>query len=138
MSAFPATIHHVAVTVTDLTTSRAWYASLFGTDPVLDEDVPALDGHHPGFHHTIFVLGGGTIVALHTHGERPVAGFDEHAPGLDHIGFGCVDHAEIERLRDRLDELGIRHGGIAEDSLGNALSFRDPDGVALEFWAPRG
>lgn len=63
-TAFPATVHHIALTVTDLPTSRAWY-------------------------------------------------------------------------RTRLDELGIAHGGIADDALGHGLSFRDPDGTALEFWAPR-
>jgi len=136
--AFPAAVHHVALTVTDLATSRAWYRRLLGAEPVIDEDVPGLPGHHHGFHHTIFVLSGGGIIALHAHpasdrGHR----FDELRPGLDHIGFACGDRDELERLRDRLDELEIRHGGIADDELGHGLSFRDPDAVALEFWAPR-
>jgi glyoxylase I family protein len=63
--------------------------------------------------------------------------FDELRPGLDHIGFTCSDRSELERLQARLDELGIQHGGIAEDALGHGLSFRDPDDIALEFWAPR-
>ena len=63
--------------------------------------------------------------------------FDERRPGLDHIGFACRDRAELEKLRSRLEELGIEHGGIADDALGHGLSFRDPDGVALELWAPR-
>jgi glyoxylase I family protein len=136
--AFPAAVHHVALTVTDLSASREWYRRLLGADPVIDEDVPALPGHHQGFHHTIFVLPGGGVVALHAHPATGSGhGFDELHPGLDHVGFGCADRAELERLRDRLDELGIRHGGIADDALGHGLSFRDPDGIALEFWAPR-
>lgn len=63
--------------------------------------------------------------------------FDEFRPGLDHVGFGCADRGELERLQGRVEELGIEHGGIAEDAVGYALSFRDPDGVALEFWASR-
>jgi glyoxylase I family protein len=135
---FPAAVHHVALTVTDLPTSRDWYRRLLGADPVIDEDVPGLPGHHKGFHHTIFVLAGGAVLALHAHpsGDRAHR-FDELRPGLDHVGFGCTDLAELERLRDRLDGLGISHGGIADDELGHGLSFRDPDDIALEFWAPR-
>lgn len=137
MTVFPAAVHHVALTVTDLEASRDWYRRLLGADPVIDEDVPALPGHHKGFHHTIFVLSSGVILALHAHhatdgGHR----FDELRPGLDHIGFSCGDRGELERLQVRLDELGIQHGGIAADELGYGLSFRDPDDIALEFWAP--
>ena len=138
MTVFPAAIHHVALTVTDLSASREWYRRLLGADPVIDEDVPALAGHHPGFHHTIFVLAGGTVVALHGHaGTEHADRFDERRPGLDHAGFACADRGELERLRARLDNLAIAHGGIADDALGHGLSFRDPDGIALEFWAPR-
>ena len=134
----PAAVHHVALTVTDLDTSRAWYQRLLGAAPVVDEDVPGLPGHHKGFHHTIFMLSGGVVLALHGHeAVEPDHRFDELRPGLDHVGLACADRGELERLRDRLDELGIRHGGIATDELGHALSFRDPDGIALEFWAPR-
>jgi glyoxylase I family protein len=32
--------------------------------------------------------------------------------------------------------LGIAHGQIKDASYGSGLSFRDPDGIALEFFAP--
>ena len=35
-------------------------------------------------------------------------------PGLDHVGFSCGDHSELERLEARLQELGIQGGGIVE------------------------
>lgn len=35
----------------------------------------------------------------------------------------------------RLDELGIEHGGIVDAPYGSGLSFRYPDGIALEFFA---
>lgn len=135
---FPAGIHHVALTVTDLDLSRAWYQRLLDSGPVIDEDVPAIPGHHPGFHHTVFVLSGGTILALHhhetTHGAE---GFDERRPGLDHLGFPATDRGDLERMQARLERLGVRHSGIVADDLGFGLSFRDPDGIALEFWTPR-
>jgi catechol 2,3-dioxygenase-like lactoylglutathione lyase family enzyme len=138
MTAFPAAVHHVALTVTDLEVSRTWYQRLLGADPVIDEDVPDLTGHHKGFHHTIFALSSGVILALHAHDATDRSHqFDQLRPGLDHVSFSCRDRHELEVLQTRLDELGIRHGRIAEDALGNALSFRDPDDIALEFWAPR-
>jgi glyoxylase I family protein len=138
MTEFPAAVHHVALTVTDLAASREWYRSLLGADPVIDEDVPAVAGHHDGFHHTIFVLSSGVVLALHAHdGTDRAHRFDELRAGLDHIGFGCADRGALRRLQAHLDELGIKHGGIADDALGHGLSFRDPDDIALEFWAPR-
>jgi len=35
-------------------------------------------------------------------------------------------------------ELGVEHGGIVDAPYGSGLSFRDPDGIALEFFAPPG
>lgn len=138
MPTFPRAAHHIALTVTDLDVSRAWYRRVLDTEPVVDEDVPPLPGHHKGFHHTIYALADGFILALHAHdGTDADLRFDELRPGLDHIGFTCADRGELEQLRDRLDQLGVDHGGIAEDELGCAVSFRDPDAIALEFWAPR-
>ena len=34
------------------------------------------------------------------------------------------------------NELGVKHGGIVDAHYGSGLSFRDPDGVTLEFFAP--
>ena len=130
MTEFPG-LTHIAVTVTDLARSTAWYAELFGTAPVLDEDVDA-----GAFHHTVFALGGGQLFGLHKHQEAGAAPFDEHSPGLDHVAFSCGDRAELEKWGSRLDELGVVHGEIVDAPYGSGLSFRDPDGIALEFFAP--
>lgn len=131
MSDFPG-LGHVAVTVTDLSVSRPWYQRLIDAEPVLDE---ATDG---GFHHTVFSIGG-TLLGLHQHPERRSAdAFSELRTGLDHIGFGCPDRNALTAWEARLDELGIPHGGIVDAHYGSGLSFRDPDGIALEFFAPPG
>ena len=44
--------------------------------------------------------------------------------------------SELEKWALRLDELGIAHGGIKDAAYGSGVSFRDPDGIALEFFAP--
>ena len=131
MSAFPA-LAHVAVTVSDLKQSTAWYSALFGSEPVLDEDEESGD-----FHHTVFALDGGHLFGLHTHREPDGTPFDERRPGLDHVSFGCRDRDELATWGGaRLTELGIAHGGIKDAGYGSGVSFRDPDGIALEFFAP--
>jgi glyoxylase I family protein len=56
---------------------------------------------------------------------------------VSHISFGCADRSELEKWQHRLGELGITHSAIAEDAFGFVLAFRDPDNIALEFWARR-
>lgn len=132
MPEFPQ-VSHVAVTVSDLERSTRWYATLLGSEPVLDEDE-----EQGGFHHTVFALTGGQLLGLHTHpgGTPPGEAFDEHRPGLDHMAFQCADLAALEAWQGRLDELGIAHGEIVRAHYGSGLSFRDPDNIALEFFAP--
>jgi len=124
---------HVALTVRDLSVSVPWYETLFDAEPVLDEDT------EPDFHHTVYLLGGGTLFGLHQH-QRPAPAeqFSEFRIGLDHIAFGCADRSELEKWSRRLDELDIVHGEIKDAAYGSGLSFRDPDGIALEFFAPPG
>jgi glyoxylase I family protein len=120
---------HVAVTVSDLAASEAWYTKVLGVQPVLDEDTGP-------FRHIVYALGG-TLLGLH--GFPDLASrepFDERRPGLDHIAFGCANRAELEEWAQRLDELGVKHGGIVDASYGSGLSFRDPDNIALELFAP--
>lgn len=125
---FPA-IAHVAVTVSDLERSAAWYERLLDTQPALDEDAG-------GFWHKVYPLAGGQLFGLHSHPEGSTGAFDARQPGLDHVAFSCADRAELERWQARLEELGIAHGGIVDAHYGSGLSFKDPDGTALEFFAP--
>jgi glyoxylase I family protein len=128
---FP-TIHHVAITVTDLGKSVPWYEKLFGAKPVLDQDTGP-------FRHVVWALGGGqTIIGLHQFPD-PVAGaFNERRLGLDHVAFSCANRAELASWEARLNELGIANGGIVDADYGSGVSFRDPDNIALEFFAPPG
>jgi len=122
---------HVAITVRDLAVSVPWYEALFECSPVLDEDT------EPDFHHTVYLAGENTLFGLHQHGRpSPAGGFDELRVGLDHLAFGCEARADLEKWVTRLDELGIEHGGIVDAHYGSGLSFRDPDGIALELFAP--
>jgi glyoxylase I family protein len=130
MAEFPP-LTHVALTVRDLAVSVPWYQALLDAAPVLDEDTD------PDFHHTVYLLGHNTLLGLHQHQTpAPAEQFSEFRVGLDHVAFGCADRAELEKWAHRLDELGIAHGQIKDASYGSGVSFRDPDGIALEFFAP--
>lgn len=122
-------IGHVAVTVTDVEASTEWYNRVLGTKPVLDEDTGP-------FRHVVYALGN-TLFGLHSFpaltSEEP---FDERRPGLDHVAFGVASRAELSGWAARLDELGIAHGEISDAGYGSGLSFRDPDNIALEVFAP--
>jgi glyoxylase I family protein len=128
MADFP-TMTHVAVTVSDLTVSVPWYQALLGSDPVLDEDTGP-------FHHTVFLVGD-LLFGLHQHTSRgAVTTFDELNVGLDHVAFGVPNRAELAAWAGRLDEMGVAHGDIVDAHYGSGLSFRDPDNIALELFAP--
>ena len=130
MSSFPA-LGHVALTVSDLSVSVPWYTRLIGADPVLDEDTGP-------FRHVVWALGG-TLLGLHEFpdGDNSLP-FDERRLGVDHVSFGCADRGELEAWAARLDELGLAHGGVIDAGYGSGLSFRDPDNLPLEFFAPPG
>jgi glyoxylase I family protein len=122
-------ITHVAVTVSDLERSEAWYTRLLGAEPVLDEDTGP-------FRHIVYAVGG-TLLGLHGFPDLATTErFDERRPGLDHIAFGCADRDELQAWAARLDELGIEHGDVMDAGYGSGLSFRDPDNIALELFAP--
>jgi catechol-2,3-dioxygenase len=130
MPDFPA-ISHVALTVSDLGRSQAWYQALIGSEPVLDEDTGP-------FHHVVWLVGG-TLVGIHGFPDlKTEAPFDERRPGLDHLAFACANRAELEAWESRLNDLTIANGGIVDAPYGSGLSFRDPDNIALEFFAPPG
>jgi glyoxylase I family protein len=130
LAKFPA-ITHVALTVSDLDRSRKWYQRLFGSDPVLDQDAGP-------FHQVVWSVSGG-LVAINwfpdLHSSEP---FDERRPGLDHLAFACSSRSELEAWERRLNELDVTNGGIVDVSYGSVLSFRDPDNIALEFFASLG
>jgi catechol-2,3-dioxygenase len=125
-----AALNHVAITVRDIGISGPWYQQLLDADPLVDEHTDA------GFRHQVWLLDGGALFGIHQHDQvAPDEQFSEYRVGLDHVGFGCASRADLEKWVTRLNELGIEHGGIVDAPYGSGLSFRDPDGIALEFFA---
>ena len=130
MATFPPP-HPRALMVRDLSVSVPWYEALLDAEPVVDEDTVG------SFRHTVYMVGNGTLIGLHQHPTTtPDQTFSEFRVGLDHVAFGVADREELEKWTLRLDELGIEHGPIEDAHYGSDVSFRDPDGIALEFFAP--
>ena len=129
MATFPS-LNHIALTVRSLDVSAPWYQALIGTDPIHNERTAG------GFHHIVWRLDNGTYIGIHQHDQPAEDGrFSEFRVGLDHVAFGCAGRAGLEVWARRLEELGIEHGGIVDEYYGSGLSFRDPDGITLEFFA---
>lgn len=129
MPEFP-TIAHVSLTVSDLDRSVAWYERLFDTEMLRDES--------PGpFRRAVWIIGGGSVIGF-TEFPDPADSlpFNERRVGLDHLSFARDSRSELEDWAARLDELGVVNGGVVDADYGSALSFRDPDNIALEFFAP--
>jgi len=123
-------VNHVAFTVRNLETSTAFYERVFGFAPV-----GAIDG--PGLTRKLFSLPDGVTLGLTEHQTTETGDFTPFSPGLDHLGFtvGSVD--ELHAWAAHLTSAGIEHSGLVEASYGTALSFTDPDGIALEFFVGR-
>jgi catechol 2,3-dioxygenase-like lactoylglutathione lyase family enzyme len=122
-------IHHVAVTVSDLAASAAFYERVLGFPPA-----GGIDDEH--LRRRLFTLPDGVNLGLTQHDPTTSESFSPFRPGLDHLGLAVADRAELEAWAARLDILGIPHSGLVDAEYGTALSFTDPDGTALEFFAP--
>ena len=92
----------------------------------------------PGpFRRAVWIVEGQTLVGLHKFPDpSDTLPFDERRIGLDHLAFACRGRDELEAWEIRLSELGIDNGGIVDAGYGAALSCRDPDNIALEFFTP--
>ncbi|MDQ3714764.1 MAG: VOC family protein [Actinomycetota bacterium] len=62
--------------------------------------------------------------------------FSERVTGLDHLSLTAGSRDELEEWERRFDHLGVPYTPIRDLELGHHLNFRDPDGIALEFYVP--
>jgi len=122
-------LHHLALTVTDLDRSVAWYGDLLGT-------TVAMEGGDADRFAILVEPASGTMVGL----RQPAAGsgdpFDEFRTGLDHLAFGVSSREELDNWEAVLRDAEVEYTPAAETPIGTVIVFRDPDGMQLEFWLP--
>lgn len=133
-------IHHLRLTVTDVSRSREFYTGLLGFDvaaePLPDDD-PSAEAMNPLLFGGVVMVRGDLLLGL-----RPVAPkgdrFDENRVGLDHLSFRVASRAELDEAVRLLDQRGVPHGPIAPlPAFGIAvLPFRDPDNIQIELTSP--
>jgi len=122
---------HVALTVTELERSKRWYADVLGWQPLMEGD----DEH--GIRFAFGVLDGGQVgVGLRQHPDGDRQSFAPQRTGLDHISFAVGSRADLETWADQLAGSGTAFSPIVDAPYGAVLSFKDPDNIALEAFAP--
>jgi len=123
------TVSHIDLSVSDLERSEAWYSALLDAACVLS-------GTNDTYKFTYRYLKtpGGTLIGLIQHAEQDGSPFTPRRVGLDHLSFAVDDTGELGDRERHLDALGIPHSGIVNQPTGNAIAFRDPDGIQLEFY----
>ena len=123
-------LHHIALTVTDLDASIAWYERVFGIAYQMDGP------HEGGVGKLLADPEWRMIIVLHRHDANQRERFAETRTGLDHVGFGVPSRADLEAWQAHLQELGVVQSPIADTPYGSILVFRDPDNIQLEMFAP--
>jgi glyoxylase I family protein len=135
-------VHHIALTVTDLDASIAWYEKVFGITYKMEE------AHKGG---TGKLLADDTwqlVIVLHRHDDNGGETFKETRTGLDHLGLAVPSRADLEAWQTHLEEMGVEKSSsadrpctqspITDRPYGSVLVFRDPDNIQLEMIAPAG
>ncbi len=123
-------LHHIALTVTDLDASIAWYERVFGIAYQMDGP------HEGGVGKLLADPEWRMIIVLHRHDANQRERFAETRTGLDHVGFGVPSRADLEAWQAHLQELGVVQSPIADTPYGSIVVFRDPDNIQLEMFAP--
>ena len=125
-------VHHIALTVSDVRRSQAFYMEVLGFKHLVD------------FGPRVLLQNGSVVLGM---GPAPdssqaVAGdrFNENRIGLDHLSLSVEKMANLEAAVQLLDERGVEHGTVNSlDAFGIAvLAFRDPDNIQVELTAPIG
>lgn len=124
-------VHHITLTVQDVARSADWYDTVLGT-----ADRAARSGD--GWERIRMSWPSGLVIGLTHHWTTSAEdSFDATRVGLDHIGLACPSEDAVRAWAARLDALGVPHGPVEEAPYGWAVTARDPDGIAVEFFCPR-
>jgi catechol 2,3-dioxygenase-like lactoylglutathione lyase family enzyme len=114
-------LDHVAITVEDLERSHAFYSGVIGLERAYDE-----------WHVPVFMLAGGSGLALFPRESHPGSGDDSSVPEIRvmHIAFR-VDREQFDRARAELPSAGFEYR-FADHGACHSIYFPDPDGHEIE------
>lgn len=123
-------VHHITLTVTDIVRSAEWYQALLG---------PAATVERQGLTWSRIRMQwpSGLVIGVTHHDATTTEAFDATHVGLDHVSLGCDDDAEVRSWFEKLETLGFEHGPLEDVPYGWAVTARDPDGIAVEFYCAK-
>jgi glyoxylase I family protein len=126
-------LHHLSLSVRDVESSTAWYSRVLGLEKAFehadrDQGWVKVQLVHPT---------NGLRLSFTAHEGNLGESFSELHTGMDHVAFRVSDRAALEEWLARLDALGVTHSPIKQTVTGHVITFRDPDNIQLEVFAPR-
>jgi glyoxylase I family protein len=102
---------HIDFTVTDVERSAQWWEQVLGFKLVNVSEGPTYKVRN-----VLHPRAGG--IGFMSHSNPITDRFDERAVGLDHFALRVPDRAALEAWAKHLDDLGIGHSGIQEETGG--------------------
>ena len=119
---------HLALTVTDIERSFAFYESLLGVQSLFEGD-DGTSRWRVTIHSSAFIL------SLRNHDDTGDDVFNETRVGMDHVALQVANRAVMEEWKQRLEELNVDHSEIKDEFYGSVITFRDPDNIQWEFFS---
>jgi len=122
-------LHHITLVGADRQTSIEFWEGLLGMPFIFEQ--PNLDNASES--HIYFDPGDGRLITVFTREDRkPVARRTPTDPGcVHHIAFN-VSRAVFMQAVARLDARGIKHTGVRDRQIFDAIYFEDPMGLLIE------
>ena len=106
--------------------SKAWYSDVLGWQ---------MFGEGTDEHGIRFAFGfvpGSVGLGLRQHPDGDAEAFSPTRIGLDHASFTVASREALDEWASHLADKGATYSEIVEAPYGQVLSFKDPDGIALE------
>ncbi|WP_030210627.1 VOC family protein [Streptomyces bikiniensis] len=130
------TTHHVAVNVTDLERSLAFYADVLGFEVI----GRSAEGEPEREEYAFLGRDGRLVIALWQQAEGP---YEPGRPGLHHLAFEAesIDHVRAAEAALTARGTTFAYEGVVahrEGAASGGIFFHDPDGTRLEISVPKG
>jgi len=124
-------VSHLALTVSDLERSKQWYNDVLGWQAMMEDT-----DEGTGISFAFGLLPGPVGLGLRMHPSSAAGdAFSPERIGLDHASFAVDSREVLEEWAAHLEEKGATFSPIVDAPYGAVLSFKDPDGIALEAFA---
>ena len=122
-------LHHVTLVGADRQTSIDFWEGVLGMPFIFEQ--PNLD--NPGESHIYFDPGDGRLITVFTREDRkPIQRRTPTDAGcVHHMAFN-VSRAVFMQAVERLDARGIKHTGVRDRMIFDAIYFEDPLGLLIE------